>query len=121
MGCEVLAFKQKLFANKGQQQQKQQQQEEDQWQAEPHQQESAGHGESVLYSHGEHDQRSRPQSRASQHETHIMENGSGQHHGGGNYHVRAQHQKVSHAPQASSFPFQQSQFEDPERSADEMW
>ncbi|MCJ1461568.1 hypothetical protein MMC07_000165 [Pseudocyphellaria aurata] len=112
------------------QQQKQQQQEEDQVQVESHQHDSISHGESVHYelAHGEQDLRSRPQSTASQHETHVMENGNGQHHhGGGNYHLRAQHQKLNHAPQAPqapqapTFPYQQSQFDDPGRSADEMW
>ncbi|MCJ1262740.1 hypothetical protein MMC22_002610 [Lobaria immixta] len=106
------------------QQQKQQQQEEDQVQAESHQQEPVNHSESVHfeYGHGEPDQRSRPQSRASQHETHIMENGSGQHHhGGGGYHVRAQHQKLNHPPHSSTFPYQPTQFDDPERATDEMW
>lgn len=93
-------------------------------QAESHQQDPASHGESLHYEfgHGEHDQRSRPQSRASQHETLTMENGIGlNHHGGGNYHLRAQQQKLNHPPQASTFPHQQSQFDDPGRSADEMW
>ena len=115
---------QNLPTNDGQQQQRQQQQEEDQAQTESHQHDLANHGESVHYDygHGEHDQRSRPQSRASQHETHIMEDGNGQHqHGGGNYHLRAQHQKSNHTSQASTFPHQQSQFDDPRRSSDEMW
>lgn len=113
----------KFYADNWQQQQKQQQQEEDQVHAESHHQEPTNHGESVHYEygHGEHDHRIRPQSRASQHETHTVENGDRQHHGGGVYQLRAQPQTLNHLPQAPAFPYQQSQFDYPGRSADEMW
>jgi hypothetical protein len=71
------------------------------------------------YDHGgDQDTRHRPQSRASQHTTHSMENSNGHYamNGGGNsYHRGGSHQ-------SSGYPYQQSQYDDSSRSKDdEMW
>lgn len=105
-----------FLADEEQQQQRQQQHEDDQTHVESQRQDSTEHGEGSQYEygHGDHDQRNRPQSRASQHETHPMENGTGHHH-------RTLQQNAHNPPQSSAFQYQQSQFDDPGRSADEMW
>lgn len=106
-----------LQTNDKQLQQKQQQ-EEDQAQAESLPHDLGNHAESAQYEYGhaEPNQLNRPQSRASQHETHTLEIGNGHLiHSGGNFPYRNQQQN------SSAFQHQQSQFDDPARSSDEMW
>lgn len=69
-----------------------------------------------LFEHDQRDSRYRPQSRASQHNT-VQDLGKNGHpnqgHGSHHYRTNAQH--------SSPYQFQETQFDDPGRSADEMW
>ncbi|KAL9032737.1 MAG: hypothetical protein Q9214_007836 [Letrouitia sp. 1 TL-2023] len=98
------------------QQQKQQEEEQAQAQARSQQHESTNYTSSEG-PYSEDDKRHRPQSRASQHSQEIMENGHGS-----NYHQLKQQRTGAKSQQSSAYQLQQSQFEEPERSAgDEMW
>ena len=72
--------------------------------------------EETLYERNSLDSRQRPESRASQHST-LVDFGNGHpNHGGGGHHRR------NNAQEASSYQFQQAQFDEPGRSADDdMW
>ena len=72
--------------------------------------------EEKLFEHGQHDSRQWPESRTSQHST-LADAGNGHpSHGAGGHHRR------NNAQEASSYQFQQSQFDEPGRSADDdMW
>lgn len=79
------------------------------------------------YEGSEQDFRHRPQSRASQHSSHGVESGNGRpSQATGSHHRRTQQQqqqRVAHDPQlASPYQYQQSQFDEPTRAADDdMW
>ena len=115
-----------ILAKNVQQQQRQQQQEEAAAakngqlrapaQPQTQQRDSDTMSEDTLYDrdHDEHDSRHRPQSRASQHST-LVENSRRGADGGLNHHR-------NNPPQISAYQHQQSQFDEPGRTADDdMW
>ena len=115
-------------ANFSKQLQRQQQQEQEQEQAQlmaqgqlQNPEDGGFNDDSSMYSYDaqDRDSRYRPQSRASQHSIHGLQNGnSPRGHTGSNY----THHSDMEGPESSPYQYQQSQFEDPERGLDDdMW